>query len=145
MTARARVTSEGRDRHATGAVRRGPGLATREHEHGGRATTKSAAQAAGAVTENLPAIHCVTTDAIMIEVDSIDAALPPPTVGFRRIAPPKDAGDFRFVYVADPDGRPVMLIEKPPRPPAPATMRLSGNRPGRASPAPAAVVCWRRS
>jgi hypothetical protein len=51
----------------------------------------------------------------MVEVDSLDAALAAvlepgaaPKVG------PKDAGAFRFAYVTDPDGRDVMLIEKPP-------------------------------
>ena len=49
----------------------------------------------------------------MIEVDSIAAALGAVAAfGTKPAAPPKDAGDFKFVYVADPDGRPVMLIER---------------------------------
>lgn len=52
-------------------------------------------------------------DAIMLNVDSIEAAL---TVaaefGIQATTDLKDAGDTRFLYITDPDGRPVMLVEK---------------------------------
>jgi hypothetical protein len=53
------------------------------------------------------------TDAIMLEVDSItEALLVAAQFSIAPELPVKDAGPFTFVYITDPDGRDVMLIEK---------------------------------
>ena len=121
MTARiAGFVLRASERHATARFYARLGLTTREHEHGGPRHYEVGPQAAEAVVEIYQRSAAFAADAVMIEVDSIDAALRAAAeFGSQPAAPPKDAGDFRFVYVADPDGRPVMLIEKSPRPAGP--------------------------
>ena len=121
MTSRiAGIVLRAADRHATARFYAALGLATREHEHGGPKHYEVGPQSAEAVVEVYQRSAAFTTDAIMVEVASIDAALQAVLeVGARPRSAPKDAGEFRFVYVTDPDGRDVMLIEKSPHPAGP--------------------------
>jgi hypothetical protein len=100
------------DKHATARFYERLGLVTHEHEHDGPRHYEIGPVALDAVVEVYARSAAFTGDAIMVEVDSLDAALTAvldsgaaPKVG------PKDAGAFRFAYVTDPDGRDVMLIE----------------------------------
>ena len=100
------------DKHATARFYERLGLLAHEHEHGGPRHYEIGPVAPSAVVEVYARSAAFTGDAIMIEVDSLDAVLAAvlepgaaPKVG------PKDAGAFRFAYVTDPDGRDVMLIE----------------------------------
>jgi hypothetical protein len=100
------------DKHATAQFYERLGLDAREHEHGGPRHYEVGPTAPASVLEVYAKSAAFGADAVMIEVDSLDAALGAvlapgevPKVG------PKDAGSFRFAYVVDPDGRHVMLIE----------------------------------
>jgi hypothetical protein len=100
------------DKHATVRFYERLGLVAREHEHGGPRHYEVGPLAPEAVMEVYARSAAFSGDAVMVGVDSLDAALAAvlapgegPKIG------PKDAGSFRFAYVADPDGRSVMLIE----------------------------------
>ena len=106
------------DRHVTAQFYARLGLDAREHEHGGPKHYEIGPSSEGFVVEAYARSPAFPSDAIMVEVDSIDAALrAAEQFGVRPSAPAKVAGGLRFVYVTDPDGRPVMLIEKAPPPP----------------------------
>ena len=105
------------DKDATARFYQRLGLVAREHEHGGPRHYEVGPLAPDAVVEVYARSAAFSGDAVMVEVDSLDAALAAalapgegPKVG------PKDAGAFRFAYVTDPDGRSVMLIEARPDP-----------------------------
>ena len=103
------------DKHATAKFYERLGLKSHEHEHGGPRHYEIGPLAPGAVMEVYAKSATFSGDAVMVEIDSLDAALAAvlapgeaPKVG------PKDTGTFKFAYVTDPDGRPVMLIETRP-------------------------------
>jgi hypothetical protein len=101
------------DRHVTARFYAQLGLAAREHEHGGPKHYEIGPPSETFVVEAYSKSSAFPSDAVMVEVDSIDAALRAvEQFEIRPMAAAKNAGEFRFVYVADPDGRPVMLIEK---------------------------------
>jgi hypothetical protein len=103
------------DRHATARFYERLGLNAHELEHGGPRHYEVGPLAPDAVMEVYVKSAAFNRDAIMVEVDSLDAALAAVLEpGSAPKAGPKDAGAFRFAYVSDPDGRDVMLIEKPP-------------------------------
>ena len=100
------------DRQATARFYARLGLATREHEHGGPKHHEIGPSSEGFVVEAYARSAAFPRDAIMVEVDSIDAALEALVeFGTRPRIPLKMTGDMKFVYVSDPDGRDVMLIE----------------------------------
>jgi hypothetical protein len=105
------------DRHATANFYARLGLTAREHEHGGPKHYEIGPTSEGFVVEAYLRSAAFTRDAVMVEVDSIDAALAAlAALGTRARTEPKTTGDLRFVYVSDPDGRDVMLMEPVPRP-----------------------------
>ena len=99
------------DKHATARFYERLGFEAHEHEHGGPRHYEIGPVASSAVVEVYARSTAFTGDAIMIEVDSLDAAL---AAVLEPGAAPKDAGAFRFAYVTDPDGRDIMLIENLP-------------------------------
>ena len=100
------------DRHATARFYARLGLGTREHEHGGPKHYEIGPASEAFVVEAYLKSAAFARDAIMVEVDSIAAALAAVSeFGTRPRTEPKVAGDMKFLYVSDPDGRDVMLIE----------------------------------
>lgn len=105
------------DRHATARFYARLGLTVREHEHGGPKHYEIGPPSEGIVVEAYLKTPAFARDALMVEVEAIDAALAAlADLGTVPRTEPKVAGDMRFVYVADPDGRDVMLIESVRRP-----------------------------
>jgi hypothetical protein len=103
------------DKHVTAKFYERLGLKAHEHEHGGPRHYEIGPLAPDAVIEVYTKSATFSGDAVMVEVDSLDAALAAVlTPGDAPKAGPKDTGTFKFAYVADPDGRPVMLIETRP-------------------------------
>jgi hypothetical protein len=101
------------DRHATASFYARLGLTTREHEHGGPKHYEIGPSSEGFVVEAYAKSAAFPRDAVMVEVDSIEAALEALVeFGTRTRTALKVAGDMKFVYVSDPDGRDVMLIEQ---------------------------------
>ena len=101
-----------RDRRATAVFYQTLGLDLLEHAHGGPLhyeMTPYAHDFAGEIylrSNNFP------NDALMLRVDSVEKALDK----VRKLLTTELTGiheseDGRFVYVEDPDGRPVMLLE----------------------------------
>ena len=100
------------DRHATARFYARLGLTANEHEHGGPKHYEIGPPSETFVLEAYLKSESFPRDAVMVEVDSIDAALAGlAEFGTRPRTAPKVAGDMKFVYVNDPDGRDVMLIE----------------------------------
>jgi hypothetical protein len=114
MSARiAGVVFRAADRHVTARFYARLGLAAREHEHGGPKHYEIGPPSEGFVVEAYLKSSAFPVDPVMVEVESIDAALAAVSaLGARPRTAVKTAGDMKFVYVSDPDGRDVMLIEK---------------------------------
>ncbi len=88
------------------------GFTLNEHQHGGPLHFEVHPMSSDIVVEIYTASPTFRRDALMVEVSSIEETL-------RNIESYGDwrkdvvqRGDMKFVYVADPDGRPVMLLEK---------------------------------
>ncbi len=89
------------------------GLSLREHEHGGPLHFEILDASQNFVTEIYQKTEKFAMDAVMIEVGSINDALK--IVKEFGIIPKtelKEMVDIKFMYITDPDGRDVMLIEK---------------------------------
>ncbi len=89
------------------------GLTSNEHSHGGPVHAEVGPNSPTIVLEVYSRSEAYHADAVMIEVDSIENSIravarfdPDPVYPIRG-----DSG-FRFIYISDPDERPVMLIEK---------------------------------
>lgn len=89
------------------------GLNPHEHSHGGPVHFELGPNSPDIVLEIYQRSDAFYQDAVMIAVDSIENAIkaiekfdPDP------IYPIKGDEGFRFIYVSDPDERPVMLIQK---------------------------------
>jgi catechol 2,3-dioxygenase-like lactoylglutathione lyase family enzyme len=103
------------DKHASARFYECLGLVAREHEHGGPRHYEVGPPARDSVLEVYAKSAAFGGDAVMVDVDSLDAALAAVLApGEAPKAGPKDAGSFRFAYVTDPDGRSVMPIETRP-------------------------------
>lgn len=86
------------------------GLDLREHEHGGPLHFEMGPHAPGVVFELYKASLKYPEDALMIEVDSLaDALLVCAEFGIAPGEPMRPGAEF--VYIVDPDGRSVMLVE----------------------------------
>jgi hypothetical protein len=113
------------DRHVTARFYGSLGLAANEHEHGGPKHYEIGPSSEGFVVEAYLKSPEFPRDALMVEVDSIDAALAAVReFGSQPRTAVKVAGDMKFVYVSDPDGRDVMLIEQAGRSADDLTARL---------------------
>lgn len=89
------------------------GLITNEHQHGGPLHFEVGPFAENPVAELYTKSTRFPKDAVMLEVDSIAAALA--VAEEFGIEPKPEHGVFQgffFYYITDPDGRDVMLIEK---------------------------------
>ncbi|MEK7187692.1 MAG: hypothetical protein AAB691_02510 [Patescibacteria group bacterium] len=88
------------------------GLHTREHKHGGPAHHEVMPMADTCVMEIYAASPDFPKDALMLIVDSIETALQVASeFGIQATTDVSVLEDTKFVYITDPDGRPVLLIE----------------------------------
>jgi hypothetical protein len=89
------------------------GLRATEHRHGGPLHHVVGPMSEECVMEVYLRSTTFSQDAVMLYVDSLDVALQI-AAGFcvQPATDVKEVGNEKFVYIADPDGRPVMLIEK---------------------------------
>jgi hypothetical protein len=102
-----------RNRHETADFYAALGLKYHEHSHGGPSHYEVAPNSPDIVLEIYPGSDAYSKDAVMIEVDLIETALKAiERFGSNPQYPIKGSGKSRFIYVFDPDERPVMLIEK---------------------------------
>ena len=89
------------------------GLRVNEHQHGGPIHHEVGPMSDGCVMEVYTRSPAFSQDALMLNVDSIDVSLQVAAkFGIQAKTDARDMGDARFIYIADPDGRPLMLIEK---------------------------------
>lgn len=101
------------DKHLTARFYKELGLAAREHEHGGPKHYEVGPLSEDCVLEIYQASERISKDTLMLEVASIKAALlVAGRFGIKLCTELKEVGDARFVYITDPDGRYVMLIER---------------------------------
>lgn len=95
--------------HDVAEFYRSLGLEMEEHQHGGPKHYGSGQVADAFVVEVYRRSENFPADAVMVAVDSLEAALE--AVGFSGRAEIRSGGEMRFAYVHDPDGRPVMLMQ----------------------------------
>lgn len=101
------------DRQETARFYAELGLRANEHQHGGPIHHEVGPMSDECVMEVYIRSPAFSQDALMLNVDSIEAALNVVAgFGIQAAMDVRDMGDAKFVYIADPDGRPVMLIEK---------------------------------
>ena len=98
------------DRTVTAQFYRDLGLTGREHQHGGPVHYELGPMTSDAVVEVYTVSIRHDTDALMVEVESLEATLV-------RVLPSEDVSiierdDMRFAYIRDPDGRQVLLMQK---------------------------------
>lgn len=112
MTKIAGMVFRARDRVRTARFYSDLGLQENEHQHGGPVHHELGPMSENAVVEIYQSSATFTTDALMIEVPSIERALE--IIATYDIVPeiePRQASDIWFCYVQDPDDRLLMLIE----------------------------------
>ncbi len=89
------------------------GLELHEHQHGGPMHFEMRPHAPEVVFELYQASSRYQQDALIIEVDSLaDALRVCAEFGIMPASALKESPDAAFVYIADPDGRCVMLVEQ---------------------------------
>jgi catechol 2,3-dioxygenase-like lactoylglutathione lyase family enzyme len=89
------------------------GLGVHEHEHGGPVHFEILDILQNSVTEIYQKSEKFAVDALMIEVSSIDKTLEiVKEFGIKPKTDLKEVTDMKFIYINDPDGRDIMLIEK---------------------------------
>lgn len=102
-----------RDRHVTAQFYARLGLATHEHQHGGPKHFEIGPLSPDYVVEIYQGTEIFDQDAIMLEVDSIaDAIAVAAEFGISPKTDIRGSESMKFIYITDPDGRDVMLIEK---------------------------------
>ncbi len=100
------------NKHTTAEFYEKLGLAPHEHQHGGPKHYEVLPLSPTIVVEIYQSSTNYPTDTIMLEVDSIDAALfVAASFNIEKKSEIKETPDGRLVYITDPDGRAVMLIE----------------------------------
>lgn len=102
-----------KDRHVTARFYSALGLGIDEHQHGGPMHYEVGPLALSCVMEVYSWSESFPQDTLMIYVDSIPATLG--VVAEHGIMPTselKEMSNMKFVYIKDPDNRPVMLIER---------------------------------
>ena len=88
------------------------GLHENEHQHGGPIHNEFTPFSEEAVLEIYQASENFSRDALMIEVDSIDVSLQRISEKDTLLDEVKETQGMRFLYIEDPDDRPVMLLER---------------------------------
>ena len=103
------------DKHETALFYEALGLTTWHHGHGGPQHYQVSPMFGDAVLEIYQATQTFGKDAVMLEVSSISNALHAvETFGILPRTDLKETSEMKFIYIIDPDGRDVMLIEKKP-------------------------------
>ncbi len=100
------------DRRETAQFYESLGLTTHEHAHGGPKHHEVGPLSPNCVVEIYLLSPAFTGDAILIEVDSLEATLQ--TVKQLGVEPQTtilDSHTMRFFYLKDPDGRDVMIFQ----------------------------------
>jgi predicted enzyme related to lactoylglutathione lyase len=101
-----------RDRHITARFYSELGLNMHEHQHGGPMHYEMGPLAPGCVVEVYKSTDVFSHDALMLNVDSISDALEiAARYGIKPTSAVREMTSARFVYITDPDGRMVLLIE----------------------------------
>lgn len=101
------------DRHETSRFYEELGLRGNEHQHGGPVHYAMGPMSDECVMEVYSRSPAFSQDALMLNVDSIVASLQvAATFGIQAKMNVREMQDALFIYITDPDGRPVMLIEK---------------------------------
>ena len=98
------------DRKVTAKFYANLGLNESEHQHDGPVHHEIGPLTDKSIVEVYQASQKYGLDALMIEVNSIEVALQ--RVSIFEALSVTESGGIRFTYIHDPDGRPVMLIEK---------------------------------
>lgn len=101
------------DKKRTAEFYRALGLTADEHAHGGPTHFEIGPNDSAIVVELYQASENYPKDTLMLGVESLEKALE--VCGTFSIFPVlgiKNVGSMRFVYVLDPDERPLMLIEQ---------------------------------
>lgn len=102
-----------RDRHKTARFYEELGLCTKEHQHGGPKHFEMGPLAKSCVAEVYQWSESFPQDALMLNVDSISSTLEiAARYGIEPETEVRDVTDMKFIYIKDPDGRTVMLIEQ---------------------------------
>ncbi len=100
------------DRHVTARFYTELGLNTTEHQHGGPKHYEMGPLADGCVAEVYQWSESFPHDALMLNVDSISTAIGvAEKYGIKPETELRESSDMKFVYIKDPDGRSLMLIE----------------------------------
>ena len=103
------------DKHETARFYKALGLTTWHHQHGGPQHYEVSPVFGDVVLEIYQATPTFAKDAVMLEVPSISNALQiVETFGIFPRTDLKETTEMKFIYITDPDGRDVMLIEKKP-------------------------------
>ncbi len=101
------------NRHETARFYAELGLGVYEHQHGGPLHYEVAPMSDEIVLEIYLRSPVFARDALMINVDSIEVALEVASrFQIEAKMPVRDTEDSKFVYINDPDGRDVLLIQK---------------------------------
>lgn len=102
-----------KDRHLTARFYAELGLSTHDHEHGGPRHYETGPLSEDFVVEVYQASEHFPGDALMLEVSSIEHSLEVSArFGVQIRTSLRDLGEVKIIYITDPDGRDVMLIEK---------------------------------
>ncbi len=89
------------------------GLNFNEHQHGGPVHAECSDIDPEFVLEVYQASKSFPADALMLRVDSVaDSLTAAQNAGGTVLRRFSEQGDIFFAYVADPDGRPVMLVQR---------------------------------
>jgi catechol 2,3-dioxygenase-like lactoylglutathione lyase family enzyme len=90
------------------------GLSISEHQHGGPKHYEVTPLSDSGVLEIYSASQLLSQDALMLYVDSLSETLSIVARGYKinQECEIKETPDSLFVYIKDPDGRLVMLIQK---------------------------------
>lgn len=99
-------------RHVTARFYEELGLVTNEHQHGGPKHYEIKPQADNCVTEVYQRSESFPHDTLMLNVDSISNSLAVAIrYGLTSQTELRETADMKFIYIKDPDGRSLMLIE----------------------------------
>mgnify|MGYP001602530872 CR=1 FL=1 len=101
-----------KDRHTTARFYQELGLNTKEHRHGGPKHYEMGTLTDACVMEVYQWSELFPHDALMLSVDSISNALGiAATYGIQPRTELREMPEMKFIYINDPDGRAIMLIE----------------------------------
>lgn len=107
------IVLRAKDKYVTALFYSEIGLVIKPHQHGGPEHYEMGPVSKGFVVEIYQASDKFSKDALMLEVESLQTSLKiARQFGLYPITTEKQTSDMKFVYIRDPDGRDLMLIEK---------------------------------